>query len=108
MQRAPERQQKFLRLLIPSFLSECPELTNLIRQAIADGDAARLKTAAHTLKSSLLFLADSVSTDALQRLEAMGRTGDLTGACEACADLDKTLAVLLPVLADFAKESALP
>src|SRR5437773_12508257 len=84
LKHAGERQARFLRQLIPCFLSECPELLSAIRQAIAGGDAAQLKYAAHTLKSSLLFLGANAATEAVERLEAMGRDGNLAGAEEVC------------------------
>lgn len=98
-----ERQARFLRELIPVFLIECPQLLSNIRQAIDAKDAAQLKFAAHTLKSSLLFLGDTAAAAPVHRLEAMGRSGDLTEAEAVFTVLTKSLEEMLPTLRDFVK-----
>jgi HPt (histidine-containing phosphotransfer) domain-containing protein len=104
LQQASERQARFLRRLIPLFLLECPQLLHTMCQAIDAGDAAKLTLAAHTLKGTLSFLANGPITEAARQLETMNGNGIRDEARATFALLDKTLAELLPVLADFAKQ----
>jgi HPt (histidine-containing phosphotransfer) domain-containing protein len=85
-------------------LSECPELLNTMRQAIDAKDAGKLNVAAHTLKGAVSFLADGPITEAAGQLETVDTNGIRESAGAAFAFLDKALAELLPVLADFAKQ----
>jgi HPt (histidine-containing phosphotransfer) domain-containing protein len=101
--RAGERQTRFLRHLIPWFLIECPQQMTAISQAIADGDADRLKYSAHTLKGAMLFLAGNAVTEIVQRLETMGGNQDLVGAGELFPTLERAVNELLPALAEFAR-----
>ena len=83
--------EELLKELLAAFLSEYPPLMDQIRDAIAQGDARRLERAAHTLKGAAGTVAASAAFDAAQRLEIMGRTGDLAGATLVCTELEDTL-----------------
>lgn len=64
------------------FAAECPGLKSAIREAIDSGNAADLRLHAHTLKGSAgVFLAQP-TVHAAQRLEQMGRAGNLDEAEE--------------------------
>lgn len=65
------------------FLVECPGLETGIREAIDTGNAAELRRHAHTLKGSAGVFMARATVAAAQRLEQMGREGDLTKAVEA-------------------------
>lgn len=104
LKRASERQARFLRRLIPAFLSECPQLLDTMRQAIDAKDAGKLSLAAHTLKGAVSFLADGPIAEAAWQLEMIDKNGTLDDAAATFAFLDKALAELLPVLAGFAKQ----
>lgn len=106
LSKAGERQARFLRALIPVFLAECPELLGSIRQAIAAGNAVALRHAAHTLKGSLGFFGGKRVIDLAQQLEALGKSGDLTGAAELRVVLEKSIEAMLPVLADYARPTS--
>ncbi len=90
-----------LQELVQLFLNEAPGLLADIRGAIAAGDPARLRLAAHTLKGSLGIFMAGPAFAAAQRLETLGRAGTLEGAAEACQDLDNELHRLQPALADL-------
>jgi PAS domain S-box-containing protein len=90
-----------LRELIDLFLESSPGLLDELRAAAAAGDAARLKRAAHTLKGSVGYFSAPAAVVAAQRLERMGRDGDLTGADEACGQLEAEIDKLRPVLTRF-------
>jgi HPt (histidine-containing phosphotransfer) domain-containing protein len=85
------------------FNADCPHLRAEIRQAVAAGDAPKLKRAAHTLKGAVSNFGARRTVEAAQRLEALGKQGDLTGAGEAAAVLEEELERLLPALAALAR-----
>jgi HPt (histidine-containing phosphotransfer) domain-containing protein len=104
LRQASGRQARFLRRLIPPFLTECPELLSTMRQAIDAGDADKLHYAAHTLKGAASFLADGPITEAARQLETMDGARIPNDAGAALAFLDQALAEVLPALADFARQ----
>jgi two-component system sensor histidine kinase/response regulator len=93
---------ELLRELVALYRADYPRLVEEIRLAIRDGDAARLRRTAHTLKGVAgTFGAEQVCAAAL-RLEVMGRDGTLAGAAEVCAALEEALSRFEPVLAELA------
>jgi CheY-like chemotaxis protein len=74
-----------LRLLIHSFLEECPRLFTALRAAIVATDAKAQHIAAHTLKGTALMFGAQALGKAAQQLEDMGRQNDLAQASEAYA-----------------------
>lgn len=89
---------ELLRELAGLCLDECPKLLAEIREAVGGKDAARLRTAAHTLKGSVAtFAADEAAAAAL-RLEEMGRAGRWDGVGDALAGLEAALDRLRPAL----------
>ena len=90
--------EHMLRDLIGIFLVEAPRWLSELREAVARGRAADVKRLAHNLKGSLrLFGAKSV-IDSSFLLEQMGRSGNLSGAAEACAALQTNIEQLMPIL----------
>jgi PAS domain S-box-containing protein len=95
--------RQLLRELAEVFLGECPSLLDTIRNAIANGDAVRLRIAAHSLKGAIdNFVAQAAYQSAL-RLEMIGRDGNLAEAEQACTKLLTEIDRLLPALADLAR-----
>jgi two-component system, sensor histidine kinase and response regulator len=90
--------EQLLKELLAAFLSEYPPLVAQIRDAIAQRDARRLERAAHTLKGAAAAVTASAVADAGQRLEIMGRTGELAGAESVCIELEDALRRLSPTL----------
>jgi HPt (histidine-containing phosphotransfer) domain-containing protein len=80
-----------LESIAPVFLDESERLTTAIREAIAGNDAQKLTNAAHTLKGSVGIFGAAPAYDAAQQLESMGRSGELSGAEQACAALEREL-----------------
>ncbi len=85
------------------FAAQCPRWRADLRDAIARGDAARLCRTAHSLKGAVGNFRARAAFDQAQRLEAMGRDGDLTSAADVCARLETELDRLLPALAALAQ-----
>ena len=82
------------------FVAECRGLKSALREAVDSGNAADLRLHAHTLKGSAgVFLAQA-TVAAAQRLEQMGRDGNLDGAEEALTALTTELDRLTHVLGE--------
>ncbi|MFA6169067.1 MAG: Hpt domain-containing protein [Gemmatimonadaceae bacterium] len=84
------------------FLSECPRQMDAVRQAIAAGDAKALEQAAHLLRGSVGNFVATEATAAAARLEAFGRTGDLSLAAGAFRTLEAAIERLTPALQEIA------
>jgi HPt (histidine-containing phosphotransfer) domain-containing protein len=80
--------------LVRLFLADCPQGLAKIKNAIRCGDAGALGRAAHTLKGSVGNFATRNAFAAAQRLEIMGRDGDLDNAGKAFMTLESELARL--------------
>jgi HPt (histidine-containing phosphotransfer) domain-containing protein len=73
-----------------------------IRQAVAAGDAAALRRAAHALKGSMLFLGAGRPSERARALETMATGGDLSRAGDALASLEEQMASVMTSLSGFA------
>jgi PAS domain S-box-containing protein len=83
--------RRLLRELVRLFLADCPQGLAKIKRAIRRGDAGALGRAAHTLKGSVGNFATKNVFAAAQRLEIMGREGDLDNAGGALTTLESEL-----------------
>ena len=71
---------EFLKELVDAYLDSTPGLFAAMRQAAANGDAAGLQRAAHTLKSGSASMGALALAARCKELEDMGRSGSLDGA----------------------------
>ncbi len=99
--------RRFLRELVRIFLADCPQALSEIKEAIRRSDAGSLGRAAHTLKGSVGNFAARNAFAAAERLEIMGRDGDLHNAGEACATLESELVLLSEELRRLTRNSSL-
>ncbi len=93
-----------LRELITLFLKESPAWVAQVRQAIANNEVDTLRRIAHSIKGSIGYFGASQVRDLAQRLESMGIENNLSGADEACADLEQGMASLLSALEVYLNE----
>jgi CheY-like chemotaxis protein len=92
--------------LLAAFGDECPERLREIHAGLEARDAAAVRTAAHTLKSSAeLFAADRIFSAALQ-MEKMSKDGDLQHVGDALSTLEREIARLTQLVAEQ-RETAL-
>ncbi len=105
-QLAEDMPQLFSRM-INAYLSHAPKLVDEILTAAQAGEAAALRLAAHSLKSSSANVGATKVLDLARKLETLANTNDLTGAialaeemqaCNRAAD-----AALRSTLADKAR-----
>ncbi len=99
-----EGDMALLEQLVQLFFQSYPPLLAEIRGALAQGDAQALERAVHKLKGTVSGFAAPAATAVAQRLEQMGREGDLKEAAEACAALETEIERLKPVLAGICQE----
>jgi HPt (histidine-containing phosphotransfer) domain-containing protein len=99
--------RRLLREFVRLFLADCPQRLAEIKEAIRCGDAGGLGRAAHTLKGSVGNFAAQKAFAASQRLENMGRDGDLDNAGEACVTLESELEILSDELRRLTRNSSM-
>jgi HPt (histidine-containing phosphotransfer) domain-containing protein len=87
--------------VLEAALDEFPKLLTEIHGAVAKGDAAALKLAAHSLKGTVRFFGENPVYTHAYRLEQMGRDDRMDGAEEALADLEKAVRQLTPLLQKY-------
>jgi HPt (histidine-containing phosphotransfer) domain-containing protein len=73
--------------VIDLFVVECPGWLAAIVDAVAAGDAERIRTSAHALKGAAGNLSAHAVAAAAGRLERMGREGGLAASTTLCAEL---------------------
>jgi len=90
------------RRIVGVFLEHGPAMLDRVREAVGHGDARALADAAHTLAGALANFGAEAAEASARRLETMGRSGDLSGAAAACAELAAELERLRTALAPLA------
>jgi len=73
--------------MIGCLINEAESLIEKMRTALSTGNAMGLGNTAHRLKGTVLYLGAQLATDAAQRVEQIGQSGDLTTAAEAIEEL---------------------
>ena len=91
-----------LKQLVDLFLDDRPRIMADLRAAVGQGDAAGVHRAAHTLGGAMGHFGALAAVEAAKGLELMGRAGDLVGAAEAFAALEKEMFRLEPALLGLA------
>lgn len=85
--------------VVQMFLVESPRLVRQIERALLHHDLPTLELAAHSLKGELGYLAVPAASEAAQKLENAGQTGDLQDVEDAFAELRALLEGLWSALA---------
>ena len=83
--------RELLQDLVELYLREAPRLLQDVQKAVARSDPAQLKIAAHSLKGAVDNFAAKDAFAAALRLEILGRNGNLAGAEEAFAILEREM-----------------
>jgi CheY-like chemotaxis protein len=93
-----------LREIAGSFLEDCPEAIKRIGAAVAAGDAAEIRQAAHALKGAVSNFSVGPVYEAAREMERLGREGELAAAGKALPELQTRLAVLQSALQALVSE----
>lgn len=102
-----EGDRELLREIVSLFCEEAPALLSTIRASIEHHDSIALEHAAHSLKGVVSSFGAWAARDAALRLEAVGRSGDLTDAESTRGALEKELACLTQALVDFKEKQVM-
>src|SRR5436309_2178619 len=86
--------QGLLQELAEMLREDAPKALEEIREAIRRGDADGVKLTAHRLCSSIGSFGISPAFTVARKVEALGEAGDLAGARECCASLERALSEL--------------
>jgi CheY-like chemotaxis protein/HPt (histidine-containing phosphotransfer) domain-containing protein len=97
--------RRLLRQLIEIFLDEGPMRITQARQALADGDAACLQRAAHTLKSSVKSFGAVRAYDLCGQLETLAGNGRPDQVDAAVANLEQEVSTLLDALPKYLSQN---
>jgi HPt (histidine-containing phosphotransfer) domain-containing protein len=82
------------------FLVESPKLVTQMEQSLLHHDPRTLELAAHCLKGELGYLGVPEASEAAQKLETAGRSGEMEGAADLLNELRTRLAVLWAIAAE--------
>jgi len=84
--------RELLAELLGIFVADAPAQLRALHEALAAADAPALMRAAHTLKGSLRLLGARSAATLAERLEGLGRAGDLSAAPEVAGAFAEALA----------------
>ncbi len=105
LMRRVRGDRALLKDLAEIFIDESAMLLNRMRDSIQRGDSKGLHKAAHTLRGATVNLSAPPASKAAHELETMGRSGDLTGAEPALANLEREVDRMLEVFAKTLEKS---
>lgn len=98
--------RRLLRELVRLFMADCPKHLAEIKEAVQRGDTEALRVAAHTLKGSIGNFTAKRAFAAAQRLETIGRNGNLDRADDARISLESELMYLTESLTRLTRGSS--
>lgn len=90
--------------IINSFLDDCPDYLEGIREAIEKEDGEQLEREAHGLKGSAGSIRAKPASDAAAELETIGHSGDFSNAEPALETLEEEISKLTDELLDLKSE----
>jgi two-component system sensor histidine kinase/response regulator len=97
---------QLLQEVIGIFLADCPGMLAAIRSAVTAGSPIDIMKTAHALKGSLGVFGAKNAVATAQKLESMGRNGNLDGSVETLSILEREMFLVTSALDEIAKESA--
>jgi signal transduction histidine kinase/two-component SAPR family response regulator len=99
--KVAQGNRKVLKVMAEAALEEVPQLMAAIREALARGDCAKLRFAAHTLKGAVRYFGANQVCGHAAQLEEMGRKDSLAGSETILAALEAEIAQLASALTDY-------
>jgi HPt (histidine-containing phosphotransfer) domain-containing protein len=103
LRSACDDDEALLRKLCRVFQAKAPASLERVRDAVREGDAARLREEAHSLRGLLSTFSTTAARAALE-LEEMGASGRLDDAASALEGLSEVVGQLGPLLEDLSIE----
>ncbi len=103
--KTAQGNQNLLKSLMEAALVEFPQRMAAIRNAVAGGNQADLRLAAHTLRGSLRYFGANQASEYAAKLEDMGRKGEIEESEAVLDNLEAEIAEVTSMLADYLRES---
>jgi len=100
-----EGNSKLLTELIQLFLGEAPQLMEVMRKALQQGDMQGLARSAHSMKGAAGNFFAHGTASAASQLEDNAKKGDMEAAKAGLASLEVVVERLLPKLANLGQGS---
>jgi HPt (histidine-containing phosphotransfer) domain-containing protein len=98
--------RELLNEVIGVFLAEYPRRLAELKTAVAAGDAKGIASSAHALRGSISTFGAKAAVEAAQRLESMGRRGEMGGVGEAFSVLERETALVASTLGRIARDAS--
>jgi CheY-like chemotaxis protein/anti-sigma regulatory factor (Ser/Thr protein kinase) len=99
--KAVQGDREVLRMVVEAAVEEVPKLMDALRQAVAKGDAQRLRLTAHTLKGSLRCFGAKAASELVWRIEALARDANLAPVGEVLALLETEIHDVYAALCNY-------
>jgi signal transduction histidine kinase/DNA-binding response OmpR family regulator len=99
-----EGDRGLIREIVELFLQECPRQCAILREAVEREHPQVVERTAHALKGSVSNFAFPAAFHNLQKLENMGKEGNLSEVAELFATVEKQMQTLQTALASFKSE----
>jgi HPt (histidine-containing phosphotransfer) domain-containing protein len=96
---------QLLQEVIGLFLADCPSMLAAIQTAVTARVPIDVMKAAHALKGSVGVFGAKDAVAAAQKLESMGRDGNIEGLAESLFILEQEMLLVTSALNDIAKAS---
>jgi HPt (histidine-containing phosphotransfer) domain-containing protein len=93
--------------LVKMFRESYPPLMRSVHQAIERKDSSAMEVAGHALRGSLANLGAKHASTMAGELEAIGRTGDLSGAESSATRLQDELILVAAALDSSCREASI-
>jgi HPt (histidine-containing phosphotransfer) domain-containing protein len=97
---------QLLQEVIGLFLADSPGMLAAIQSAVTARVPIDVMKAAHALKGSLGVFGAKDAVDAAQKLESMGRDGNIEGSAETLSILEQEMLLVTSALNEIAKSRA--
>lgn len=81
------------------FFQDADPMLEKMRAALAEGNAEEFTYVAHRFKGTIVYLGSRPTAECIERVERIGRSGDLAPAAEAIDDLQRWIQLLKSALA---------
>jgi len=92
---------KLVQEVVDVFVEDAPAMISRLRDAAGVRDSVQLAAAAHALKGAAGLFAEGRAYESARRLERLAKTGDLSAAGPALADVEADVSQLIAELRDL-------
>jgi HPt (histidine-containing phosphotransfer) domain-containing protein len=92
------------RRILRGFVNDMPRQFALLAQALSEGDAGKVRLAAHSIKGAAASVSGREIREVSGKLEQQAKTGNLSGVDAALAEISASFERARTVMEDFCDE----